>query len=207
MTASAGPSLSRQQSVTVSDLSGITAHQLVQAIEIYGESFPPNESRPIGDVMSLLARGRYAMSVAVQGNPGHPAPAVGFMLLYPLSRDSVLLDYMAVRRDVQGRGIGGVMMNHLKDHILKRHRTVMLEVQLPLGDGIAAKMDRIRFYERHGARTLTDRYVMPGYGPDPEETMKLMCLGREPRAGLEEIIADIHEQVYGRYSGRLLDDV
>jgi len=28
----------------------------------------------------------------------------------------------------------------------------------------------------------------------------------EPRAGLEEIIADIHEQVYGRYSGRLLDN-
>lgn len=205
MAASTETSLSRRRPVTVCGLSETTAAQLVQAVEIYGESFPPNESRPVGDVMSLLARGRYSMSVAVQESPGGAA-AVGFMLLYPLGHDAALLDYMAVRRDVQGCGIGGIMIGHLSEYLLGEYPTILLEAQLARGGGNTARRDRIRFYERHGARTLTDRYVMPGYGPDSEETMKLMHLGREPRAGLEEIIGDIHEQVYGRRSGRLLDE-
>jgi len=187
----------RRHSVTVSDLSEATAMQLVQAMEIYGGSFPSNESRPEGDVMSLLARGKYVMSVAVQSDTGRAASAVGFMLMYPLDHHAVLLDYMAVRSDVRGCGIGGIMMKHVREHVLKQHRTVLLEVQLPSGDGVAAKLDRIRFYEGHDAVTLTDEYVMPGYGADSEERMKLMYIGAEP-ASLDDAIGEIHSKVYGR---------
>ena len=182
--------------IEIRDISGIAARQLLQAVKIYRNSFPANESRPVGDVMELLERGVYTMYAAVEGS-GADAPVAGFMLLYPLDSDCVLLDYMAVRAGARGRGTGSIMMGYLRDHVLGTYGTVLLEIQLPQGDGIQAKRDRIRFYVSHGVRPLTDSYVMPGYGRDGSEVMSLMYMGRRPE-DLGQVTASIHFRVYGK---------
>ena len=187
--------MSESRMIRIRDISEITARQLLQAVGIYGRSFPKNESRPLCDVLSLMERGVYTMYVAVEGDRTD-APVAGFMLLYPLDQDHALLDYMAVREDAQRRGIGGVMMGHLREQVPDAYRTVLLEIQLPLGDNVTAKRDRIRFYEAHGVKQLIDRYVMPGYGADGSEVMSLMYLGRRPEDP-ERVTGMIHSRVYG----------
>ena len=112
---------------------------------------------------------------------------------------------MAVRKNMRGKGIGGEMVWYLKSNVLSAEIPVMLmEIQQEMEPDIRKKTDRIRFWKRHGAFLITDKYVMPGYGSGGSEVMNLMGITHpdvsawnDRKQTVDEMISEIHDGVYG----------
>ena len=155
--------------------------------DIYQTSFPPNEIRPLQDTLEMIrSNDDYRLFVSTAAGRVN-----GFMLVYVLDT-FLLLDYMAVRKDARGSGIGSAMLGYLR----KSHNVpIILEVELPVDK---ASKRRVAFYRRHGARIMTDKYVLPSYVGE-NETMLLMAISHVPvpNSALLQIIRIIYQNVYG----------
>ena len=158
-----------------------------QAAAIYGTSFPAGETRPLDRTKELLESGSYEMYVTGDG------AVDGFALVYRWD-GFALLDYMAVRVGQRGEGVGSSLFGGLLKAV---DGVMLLEVQKP--DSIdGEKSDRVRFYQRLGAVTITDGYVMPSYDGNPE-VMLLMAAGGTNvcRDDVRLFVESIYRDVYG----------
>jgi hypothetical protein len=128
-----------------------------------------------------------------------------------------LLDYLAVASCFQRRGIGSRLLQYTLDRFLheisdpigllieiERERDCSREEQI-------VRRDRIKFYQRMGARILPDvLYLLPPqYGTNAEEMylmlmpMRRMCsLSKE---SVIQYIEAIYSKIYGYESRDLLD--
>lgn len=66
------------------------------------------------------------------------------------------LRWMATRRDVQGRGIGSMVLNAALDHVAAKGGDLLW---------CNARVSAIGFYERAGFSTWGDEWVIPDIGP------------------------------------------
>ncbi len=73
------------------------------------EDFPPDELRPLSNMLDLMAQGLYRCYRAVEG--GRP---LGYALCM-VDRGAALLDYFAVEPDLRSQGVGGRFLRELKD--------------------------------------------------------------------------------------------
>jgi GNAT superfamily N-acetyltransferase len=145
-------------------------------------SFPPDELETEEELVSGLRSGRSRVLVAVGTDGNVLGGAVGEY--FPRSR-VMLLAYLAVLPGGRGGGVGSAVLRAARDAWTAelRPRLIVLEVEDPrdftgseaFGDPVA----RVRFYERHGGRTLPLPYVQPALSAGTARVPGLMLMAFE----------------------------
>jgi GNAT superfamily N-acetyltransferase len=174
-------------------------------LEILGDSIPASEQMPRERLTKLLARDEYRLYAFRSA-----LEVAAFAMLY-LSRIQpiVLLDYMAVRGDLRGQGIGSALFREVVT-LARRERPTARLLLLEVDDDREGtdeerqtNQKRIEFYRRLGARLLANvpyRFPSAGAAPVP---MRLMVLPLHPEAALSPFdlrlaIEDIFFEVHRR---------
>jgi GNAT superfamily N-acetyltransferase len=145
-------------------------------------SFQPDELESEEELMAGLRSGRSRVLIATGEDGVVLGGAVGDY--FPRS-GVMLLAYLAVTGGGRGQGVGGAVLGAAKDAWTAEldPRLIVLEVEDPreftgsaaYGDPVA----RVRFYERHGVRSLPLPYMQPALGPGTARVpgLLLMVLG------------------------------
>ncbi|WP_234355828.1 hypothetical protein [Kitasatospora aureofaciens] len=150
--------------------------------ELLEASFTPDELDTLEQMRTSMANGRLAVS-AITDRQGRPlAVACGEWSAH--SR-TLLLAYLAVRKDQRSNGLGGHLLVEACRSWQLRFRPVvtLAEVAHPEAHhgsgGTGYAVARLRFYARHGARALDLPYFQPSLGPGRDRVygMLLLVLG------------------------------
>ena len=143
-----------------------------EAMRIYRAEFPTDSRLSVATIRTLLTAGHYQLFVTHKGGA-----VLGFALIWISRRPAfVHLDYIAVRQEQKGQGIGTVLYRWLTSHLQElcpRASLLTLEVEDEL----------IPFYRRSDTYILAQvPYLFPGrFGPLP---MHLMVYDRQRRKTL-----------------------
>ena len=145
--------------LTLNEVRGIYGERLVR-------DFPVNEIKPLSAIEAMMRRGEYACYAASDG--GETLAYAFFVCLNGDETPVCLFDYLAVREDLRGSGVGGAFLEQLMAGPLRAYACVLLEVDDPdfaADDREKAVWERrLRFYRHHG---LTDTGVRANvYGAD-----------------------------------------
>ncbi|HIK29071.1 MAG: GNAT family N-acetyltransferase [Oscillatoriaceae bacterium SKW80] len=183
------------------EITDVSNPDFKEALKIYIDSFPANErqapsviEKRVADKVSRLLVGKWEDKVNCMA------------LLYELKNEEfILLEYLGTDANYRSKGLGSKMMGYISKVVEKLQKTLIIEVENPnFGKNREEKERRIRFYKRVGAKLLKGvRYVVPPLdGSEPIE-MNLMFLpnygnGKIPGAMLQEVIAQIYEEIYNR---------
>ena len=149
---------------------------------LIASSFPPEERKPLRMIRQALARDAYRCYGAYLG--GSLAACVFFAVLREARGSYWLLDYLSVREDLRGQGIGSALLERLLSGGFGTDGTILLEVDDPDAAEGAERLLRQRrrsFYLRNGLLETgvrahvygVDYRILraPGAGtPDDEET-------------------------------------
>ena len=153
--------------------------------EVYREQlkhdFPDNERRPLSMIEKLLAEGRY-YCCGIRDESGVSAYA-----FFVRHEETYLADYIAVRKDLRGTGIGSAFLQELRSRF-REAACVLLEVDDPdavtMDEEKAVRLRRLHFYRKNGlrdtgarARTFGADYLImefpEGEAHDPAEAGKI----------------------------------
>lgn len=147
--------------------------------EVIAPSFPPDELETEEELMRGLRSGRSRVLIAVSQDDAILGGAVGDY--FPRS-NVMLLAYLAALPGCRGKGVGSALLRAARQAWTAElnPRFIALEVEDPReftgsaehGDPVA----RVRFYERHGVRTLPIPYLQPALGPDTARVPGLMLM-------------------------------
>ncbi|MCL4452477.1 GNAT family N-acetyltransferase [Ferroplasma sp.] len=173
-------------------------------INIYEEAFPPSEKRPVEDIKRNIAKDHEKMFIGkYDGNPAI------FIMMWPVNdSDFLFLDYIAVKKEYRGKGLGSTFLKKIFD-IEEGYNHVIFEVENPNeGDNKSQRMKRIKFYRRAGAKTLTGfKYFLPPRNNNKSQEMKLMIMSRKSIKMVDgEKIQTVLEQIYTHIYNRKSDD-
>lgn len=152
------------------------------------EAFPPNERKPLEEIMDLQARGRYEIHGLLDGDV-----LLGYATLWmdPAEPAYILLDYLGVTSARRNGGLGGEILRRVTQTYRGRAQ-VLMEAEVPVPGGAEEENQirrrRIAFYERSG---FTPLYDMATCG------MRFLTLiGGEAPADLASVMA-AHRAIYG----------
>lgn len=180
------------------------SQDFAEASEIYLESFPANETRPLEKTKSLLNQGNYKLYVVKEDR------VIGIALVYFFNNFGSL-DYMAIMPQYQRKGIGTNLYSHICD-ISKSldHDWLFLEVQREK-QGEPNRKDRIRLYQSLGAKLVIDNYLMPSYQSEAEQ-MNLMVMPQKnqdsiSKQDLQRYLKEIYQNVYSHKDSDLLEKI
>lgn len=152
------------------------------------EAFPPNERKPLEEIMDLHEAGRYDIHGLFDGGA-----MLGYATLWmePSDPAYILLDYLGVTAARRNGGLGGEILRRVVSAYQGRSK-VLMEAEQPVPGGDEAengiRRRRIAFYERSG---FTPLYDMATCG------MRFLALvGGEAPADLAPVMA-AHRAIYG----------
>jgi len=152
------------------------SRQFQEAMQIYSVEFPADSRLSVATIRTLLKGGQYQLFVTPEGGT-----VLGFALIWISHHPAfVHLDYIAVRQEQKGRGVGTVLYRWLTTHLQElcpRASLLTLEVDDEL----------IPFYRRSDTNILARvPYLFPGrFGPLP---MHLMAYDRQRRKTLHRTL-------------------
>jgi ribosomal protein S18 acetylase RimI-like enzyme len=152
------------------------SRQFQEAMQIYHAEFPADSRLSVAKIRTLLTAGHYQLFVMHEGGE-----VLGFALIWISRRPAfVHLDYIAVRQEQKGRGVGTVLYRWLTTHLQElcpRASLLTLEVDDEL----------IPFYRRSDTNILSRvPYLFPGrFGP---LSMHLMAYDRQRRKTLHRTL-------------------
>ena len=189
------------------------------ALEIYMEAFPDNERQPLAKIKYRVEHANYGLIIAQRNKS-----VAGFSLLCPFTDLNFgLLDYMAVQKDQRSLGIGSKLfaktLEFLKQDIPSSF--LLLEVEDPaLSSSLerVARLRRVRFYQKLGAKVVTNfRYLMPPLSGNSPTNMLLTVYTGSNRVALNSqslahIVTAIYLKVYegdedDPYLGQMLENL
>jgi len=161
-----------------------------EAIQIYVAEFRSSRL-PVAKIRSLLRTGSYQLFVAQDAGR-----VVAMVLIWVCPQPAFIhLDYIAVKRERKGQGIGTAFYRWLIDRLGKlspRARLLTLEVE----------DDLLGFYRRSQTRVLHDvPYLFPApHGPIPMHLMVYDRRGRKTlgRTAVQEIIRALYQGIHKR---------
>ncbi len=164
-----------------------------EAMQIYLAEFPASSRLPVNRVRSLLKTGGYQLFVAQDQGTGH---VLALALIWLCARPAfVHLDYIAVKAERKGQGIGTAFYRWLVEHmqvLSSRAQLLTLEVE----------DDLVAFYRRSQTRTLQNvPYLFPGsHGPIPMHLMVYDRRGRKilGRAVVQRLIRALYQGIHNR---------
>ena len=189
------------------------------SLEIYKSSFPSNETRPTHNIVDLLTYDKnYQLFVCLKDDL-----VVGISLMYVFrSLGFGLLDYMAVKPDYQGQGLGreifeGTFERFASD--IPNGTGLVMEIQredIPnlQEREINERKNRIRFYMKMGVKILEGvNYFLPPiqHGIKPEAMYLMIRLHSErqylPKESVFQYIRAIYSTIYQYHANDLLDNI
>lgn len=156
---------------------------------LYESSFPQDERMTADDIRQHLSKGTMTLHKTLNKN----GELLCFSLVFPVS-DFVLLSYIATDPTKRSGGFGSKHMRRLVE-ILKaqypNHLGMFLEIESTKEQGLdpatqKARLRRLDFYQRLGAKRLCKNYLWPSMVP-----------GASPRAG---------ELLWVEFGGKVIDD-
>jgi ribosomal protein S18 acetylase RimI-like enzyme len=165
-----------------------------EAMQIYHAEFPVDSRLSVAKIRTLLKAGQYQLFVTQE-----QGTVLGFALIWISHHPAfVHLDYIAVRQEQKGRGIGTLLYRWLTAHLQElcpRASLLTLEVDDEL----------IPFYRRSDTDILAEvPYLFPGrFGPLP---MHLMVYDRQrrktlPRTLVQGVIRALYQGLHHRPAG------
>lgn len=131
------------------DIKELTIEQIR---EIYAERIPndfaPDEIKPLSRIEEALSKGRYSCYGAFDGDQ------IAAYAFFVINGGYALLDYLAVRDDLRGKGTGSEFLQGMATGLLRRFENVLLESEDPdfaETDEERETMERrLRFYRKNG---------------------------------------------------------
>lgn len=179
------------------------------SLEILRESISPSEQLGDEKLRRLLERDDYRMYSLVM----NAAVAATAILYLPKAEPFAWLDYMAVRPELRGRGLGSLLFQELVKTATSEMpgaSYLIFEVDDDRNDSTrldSISRQRIEFYRRLGARLLSNaEYLFPS-PTGPAVPMRLMVYRLRPGAELsQESLREALENIYQEIHGRKKDD-
>ena len=126
------------------DFEGLQRGEWGQFWALYEEAFPPLERNPRCLVRHCARRGIYRLLGAKEGGE-----LLGFWAV-AVQKDLLLLDYLAVRREQRGRGLGSALLEELGRRYPGRRVILMLERPEAGSKNQEERLRRQRFYRKNG---------------------------------------------------------
>jgi GNAT superfamily N-acetyltransferase len=165
-------------SLIIKEIRDINSLEFKQSLNLYQSSFPPNETRSIEKVITMLKDDENYHLFIAQDN----SSVIGISLLYIFKKLKVaLLDYMAVSTRYQRKGIGKALF----EFTIKKCSCyvsgiigLLIEVQKENGANLKEnnrRKRRIKFYTQLGVKVLNGvNYLLPSQNEGNLEEMYLM---------------------------------
>ena len=152
--------------------------------EELAEAFAPAERKPLADILSLRAEGRYELL----GLFNERDELLGYATIWrqPDGAGLVLLDYLGVSARLRNGGLGAELCAHLA----RRYggQGLILESEAPVPGGSPAENElrrrRIAFYARNGFQPVYEmatcgmRWQAMLWGPPPRDLTAVMAAHR-----------------------------
>lgn len=163
---------------------------------VYHEAFPEHGRKPKSIVKRMFDR-RMAWLHTVCMEPGGPAAAMA-LTGFDRGLQACLIDYLAVREEARGRGIGAGLLGYIGGWTAREQgaRGMIIEAE---AEPTEENLRRIRFWERCGFQ-LTDEVHHYIWVPEPYRAMVLSFHPETPLPPDGKIlfgaITRFHEQAY-----------
>lgn len=166
----------------------ITNQQIKEVYKLFEESFIPAELRPYDLFCPLFEKGEF--KIYVRENQ----IIEGAMIVWEWN-DFIYLENFAVNKNLRGKGIGGTLLEELKQ--LYPYHSIVLEVEAGK-DEVSQK--RIQFYQRHQWILNSYGYIQPQLRENVDDVY--LYLMSYPHAlnekEFKQIKNDLFKQVYKR---------
>lgn len=170
-------------------------------LELYHEAFPSNERHPDEVILQRITSGSSILYVAETKDQ-----FVGFALLHDLTVvPFVLLDYLAVQRDLRGKGYGSEMLRFVREKCWQQDTFLLVEAEEPeFGENQNDRLRRIHFYQRNGGCLIPKiNYLLPPLDNTFPTEMKLIVFSQANhlelcKDRLIELVGALYEQLYKR---------
>ncbi len=161
-------------------------HKEISFVEnIYIESFPLSERRPVEKMLNLYKNeSRFAISLTIEDDD----EIVGFLTYWDLD-DFIFAEHFAISPEFRNGGCGRKVMDLFIQNTTK---PIILEVELPT---TILSERRIGFYQRIGFKLWENvQYQQPSYHNDENTIpMKLMSFGN---INIEDKLTEIRSKLY-----------
>lgn len=172
-----------------------------QAIEIYIDSFPPNERQCLDVIKHRINQGTSELYIGLLRDE-----VVSIGLLWDFKgSEFVLLDYMAVKKKYRNMGIGSLFVQFAKHIVHERNKTIFLESEHPgFGENKDERKKRILFYIRNGLLVL-DKFIYmlpPLDNKTPTQMILMISSGTSENMlshqSVHNLILNLYNELYGR---------
>ncbi len=183
--------------LTLHRLTDSTDPRFIPLLNIYTGAFPSEERKSAAELRTMLRRSDYRFLLAQQNDE-----VLGLAILFCSETTSVaLLEYLAVRPEARGRGIGRWLFGQVVAAIDTTHRPLLIEAESDRAT-TAGQLERHRrkqFYRSLGAREITGlRYLMPQVSTAPPPPMELMLHAQPAPATISR--NDLHRWLQAIYT-------
>lgn len=185
----------------IEQIFGHQSEELAQVLKIYETAFPENEKQDFDTIIQRINDQREQLFVFKKEDE-----VLAFALLFRLnSKDFLLLDYLAIKASNRRQGLGGIMLDQLKQLAATQNRSLLLEVDDPdFGEDRGLKIKRVLFYKKNQAKTISHfTYILPALSGTEPSIQKLMVISnlqinQIEKSDLLDLIEILYEEVYSR---------
>ena len=165
----------------------LTADDLNVLNDLYSSSFPAEERRPWGSIVSPATAGCPELFAIIADGR-----LAGMLTLWSFDRFAYV-EHLAVDPGLRGSGIGSTAMRELIEKV--GNKPVVLEIEPPV-DSLPETVPRHNFYRSLRFDTIDTGYIQPPYSPGlPSVPLHLMATTALPRISTA---ATLHSRVYGQ---------
>jgi GNAT superfamily N-acetyltransferase len=179
---------------TLSDAEGTDFQALLR---LYEEALPARERKSAEAVRAMIASPNYRVLLAQAGEE-----IVGFAILL-IGKTMALLEYMAVRQEVRGQGVGSSLYRYARDACAPRGLPLLVEVdsEREIAPDRDDRLRRKQFYLRLGCRQIDGLdYQLPLPGEKPPPLMDMLVdsplSAQIPREKVAAWLREIYRSAY-----------
>jgi len=171
-----------------------------EVIEIYNNSFPENERNPLEKIVKRITQKSSKLYGYILDNH-----IIAFAFLAELENNYILLDYFAVKKEYQGKGIGSRVIDLIISSL--KNKTLILEVENPeFGEDWILRKKRVEFYQKKGIKILKNvKYILPPLDNSDNYTEMILMIFNNNQDDIKisnseiiNLISDIYSKIYNR---------
>lgn len=175
--------------------------ELKQVQEIYEGAFPANEKQKFATIVERICTHKEFLYVLKNDDE-----VVAFALIYSLEITGyLLLDYLAIKDSARNRGLGTKLLVELKNLLLGKNVSLILEVDDPnFGEDKELKNRRLGFYKKNNVKEVSHfNYILPPLSGKHPTFQKLLIIPKKDCFQISNqellcLIKTMYQEVYNR---------